>query len=136
MEVLDDGGGPAIYAVIKTPGASPRMKKWNGIEWSSVGSPLRGYATGLTTFDEGAGRALYACGQFFWDGPFPQSGIAKWDGARWSPFGAGMAQGVGALASFDDGAGPALYASGNFVTGGDPISAYMAKWYRPRQPCR
>jgi hypothetical protein len=69
----------------------------------------------LATFDDGAGDALYAAGNFSEIGNQPIASIARWNGADWSPLANDINGVVFALTVFDDGSGPALYAGGHFT---------------------
>lgn len=137
--VFDDGSGPALYAagLISSVGGmqSSGIAKWNGEEWSPLGSGVGGLINALTIFDDGSGAALYAGGQFAAAGGMSANHIAKWDGGSWSALGSGMAggsfpTGVYALTVFDDGSGdgPALYAGGRFTTAGGVDASRIAKW--------
>jgi hypothetical protein len=78
----------------------------------------------FAVFDDGAGPALYAAGDFEIAGGAEAQNIARWDGTSWSALGSGLgnpAQRVNALAVFDDGSGSALYAGGSFA-------GFIAKW--------
>jgi len=133
LTVFDDGNGPALYAggTFTTAGgvAANRIAKWDGIEWSPLGSGFNSMVSDLAVFDDGsgAGPELYAGGLFTSAGGLAASRIAKWDGTSWSPLGSGMNDWVVALTTFDDGSGPALYAGGRFTVSpaGD---SYIAKW--------
>jgi hypothetical protein len=104
----------------------------------------------LGVYDDGAGPALYAGGNFTsaggaaanyiarWDGSswsalgagVAANQIAKWDGSSWSALGSGASGGmnpdVSALIVHDDGSGPALYAGGGFTVT-DSGDSHVAK---------
>ena len=131
--VFDDGGGPALYAGGKFTfaGGAPanRIAKWDGTEWSALGSGTNADVLALTVHDDGSGPRLYAGGFFTSAGEIDASYVARWDGSAWSAL-SGMSDEVRALSVFDDGsgAGPALYAGGNFTfAGGVPVNR-IAKW--------
>jgi trimeric autotransporter adhesin len=144
LAVYDDGStppgaGPSLYAggTFTTAGGVTvnRIAKWDGTEWSALGSGIDGTAVfALAVFDDGSGPALYAGGAFWAAGGMNANGIAKWDGSEWSAVGAELGGGKGswveALAVYDDGsgAGPALYAGGFFDTAGDVTVNSIAKW--------
>ncbi len=141
LEVFDDGTGPALHVggEFTSAGATPAnyIARWDGSEWSSVGSAPVGAGTNdivyaLRTFDDGTGMALYAGGDFTSAGGNSTNHIAKWDGASWQPLGVGINDTVSALIEFDDGGGPALYVGGTFTTAGGSVSANIARW---RCPC-
>jgi RHS repeat-associated protein len=104
--VLDDGTGPALYAVAGTAG---RIAKWNGSGWTTVGSPIGAEIRTLAVADLGAGPRLYAGG----------AGVFRWNGTFWTSIG-GPAS-VLALAGYQG----ALYAGGgSFWTPGEILQRY------------
>lgn len=121
---FDDGagGGPALYAggIFNMAGGAPAksIAKWDGQNWSSLGSGTNGSAGAMAVFDDGsgAGAALYVGGSFTAAGGGGARRIAKWNGLSWSAAGAGFNGPVSALTVFDDGSGsgPALYAAADF----------------------
>jgi hypothetical protein len=134
--VFDDGSGPALYAGGSFGYAGgvlmSRVAKWNGSNWSPLGSGTNGAVNALAVFDDGSGPALYAGGVFTSAGGVAASNIAKWNGSSWSALGTGVSGGsspsVSVLTVFDDGSGPALFAGGNFTTAGGAAVNYIAKW--------
>ncbi len=91
--VLDDGTGPALYAVA---GAAGRIARWNGSGWTTLGSPLGVQIATLAVADLGSGPRLYAAG----------NGVFRWNGAFWASLGGPGS--VLALAGFQG----TLYAGG------------------------
>ncbi len=138
LTVFDDGSGagPALYAggnFTTAVGVSANhIARWDGQNWSPLGSGMDSFVHALTVFDDGsgAGPALYAGGNFTTAGGVSANFIARWDGQNWSPLGSGMDSFVLALTVFDDGsgAGPALYAGGNFTTAGGVSASSIARW--------
>ncbi|MFH0980928.1 MAG: hypothetical protein V2A79_05255, partial [Planctomycetota bacterium] len=130
LTVFDDGTGPALYAGgrFTTAGGVTAnwIAKWNGTQWSALGSGMNTLVYALTVFDDGTGPALYAGGGFTTAGGVAANRIAKWDGTQWSALGSGMQGYVQALTVFDDGTGPALYAAG--TTAGGVHSYGIARW--------
>jgi hypothetical protein len=136
--VFDDGSGAALYVAgnFATAGgvSTPRIAKWNGSSWLSIGAlgtGTFGIGAAMTVFDDGTGPALYAGGSFTTAGGVSAPNIAKWNGASWSALGApgsGMNGPVSALSVFDDGTGPALYAGGSFTAAGGVSALNIAKW--------
>jgi hypothetical protein len=129
----DDGGGHALYVAgsftLVGSVAASRIVRWNGTNWSPMGSGLNDEADSLYVFDDGSGPALYAGGWFTHAGAVFVHGIAKWNGSSWSALGAGLYGTVYSMCAFDDGSGQALYAAGSFtVPGGGPIPENIAKW--------
>jgi hypothetical protein len=136
MEVYDDGREPAIYLGGDFGGAGPVQTlgviRWNGSAWSALGSGIDEFfpiVSTLTTFDDGAGSALYVGGFFDGAGHVPSAtNVARWNGSRWSSVGGGTDGWVNALKPFDDGTGPALYAGGRFQRVGEIVSNWAARW--------
>lgn len=129
LTVFDDGSGPALYAGGRFTSAggvqASHIAKWDGSDWSPVGTGLAGSVHSLAVFDDGTGPALYA-------GETNAPHLRRWDGARWVPI-SGLG-GVGffweicvySMATFDDGSGPALFFGGTFDA---PFPGYnIAKW--------
>ena len=67
LAVYDDGGGPALYAggnfTSAGSGAANGIAKWNGSDWTPLGSGASGVLA-LTVYDDGSGPALHAGGAF------------------------------------------------------------------------
>jgi hypothetical protein len=109
MHVFDDGTGPALYVGGAFHYADGKpvwgIAKWDGSEWHELDGGLyhlRGQSVNaLTTFDDGAGPALYVAGQFSAAGELP--GIPVENIARWRCTGACLADcdGSGDLTFFD-----------------------------------
>ncbi len=124
MAVFDDDGAgpraPALYAggTFLTAGGTGAagVARWDGSQWSPLGSGIPGVVSALAVYDRGTGPALYAGGYFFTAGGVNVGCIARWFGTSWSSVGNGLYQSVSALTVFDDdGAGPrppALYIGG------------------------
>ncbi len=119
--------GTHLYGAV-FGGLSFSLIRWNGSVWESVPSPAGGFDA-LAVFDDGAGPALFAAGQFSSVyGGTSFRGIARWDGTNWASLGGLQAtQGSTAgrsLRVHDDGSGPALYVAGAFdVVNGVPWSS-------------
>ena len=62
------------------------IARWDGHEWSGVGSEIDGAVDALVATGDG----LYAGGSFTHAGGVEVNHIAKGDGREWSPLGAGM----------------------------------------------
>ena len=136
LHAFDDGGGEALYVggLFTTAGESPAasVAKWNGSQWSALGTGVGGQVNSLCDFDDGGGAALYVGGQFPSAGGVAANHIAKWDGAIWSALDGGVVgpgqERVHTVFVFDDGTGPALYIGGNFtMAGGNPVKM-AGKW--------
>ena len=138
LTAFDDGAGPALVAggSFSIAGGVPAsgVATWDGTSWSAVGATGNGMSArvrALTTFDDGAGPALYAGGRFTIAGGFPASFVAKKSGTSWSALGGGLGGSsteVLSLGTFDDGGGPALYAGGIFTTAGGAPAPGIARW--------
>jgi hypothetical protein len=141
LAVFDDrsGSGPQLY-VGGTFGAAgniagPYIGRWDGTEWSPVGSGFDGcvygcdgYVSELAVYDDGNGPSLYAGGLFELDDV--DIGLAKWDGIAWTPVGAGATGPVFSMIVVDDGIDdhPALYVGGRFLhADGVPVRG-IARW--------
>ncbi len=133
MAVFDDGNGPALYAggQFASAGgvAASNIARWDGEQWSPLGSGVNGSVSCLAVFDDGSGPALYVGGSFTMAGGVPANRIARWDGSVWSSVGVGMDQGsVWTLAVLDDGLSSALFAGGTFTTIGGTSVNHLARW--------
>jgi trimeric autotransporter adhesin len=127
---FDDGSGMALYAggnFLTADGiAVNRVAKWNGLNWSALGTGLNSHVYALAYFN----GTLYAGGTFTnrGDESLPISRLAKWDGQAWVEAHGGTGSNVLALWVFDDGSGPALYVGGQFTTAGPIAANRIAKW--------
>lgn len=135
MAVHDDGTGHGseLYIAGFFDGVggvlSPSVARWDGTQWSAVGSGLTGsgfsfQASDLAVFDGGSGPEIYCVGLLF-------GGIAKWDGVSWTypvSNGGGINGSASALAVYDDGAGTQLYVTGSFTTAGGVSVNGLARW--------
>jgi len=97
--------------------AIANVARWEGLDWSSLGSGLNGPVYALCQF----GSQLVAGGQFNLGGG---ANVARWNGVQWLPFGQGIAGPVYALAA-DNGK---LYAGGAFTTAGSIVASNLACW--------
>jgi hypothetical protein len=105
------------------------IAKWNGTNWSALGSGVSGppddpYYGGTVLSLAVSGTDLYVGGIFTNAGGGEANYIAKWDGGSWSAVGSGMNNQVHALAV----SGSDLYAGGDFTTAGGTAANYIAKW--------
>ncbi len=82
------------------------IAKWNGTEWSALGTGLNGSALAIVV----SGSDVYVGGQFSTAGGVTVNQIARWNGTLWSALGSGTTSGqdVNALALI----GTDLYAGG------------------------
>ena len=111
-----------------------RIGKWDGTNWSALGSGVSGGGAlgtsvkALAIFDDGGGPALYAGGGFIVAGGLTAPHVARWNGTSWSPLALGFNKQVFTLAVFDDGSGPALYAGGSFTAAGGAAMNSISRW--------
>lgn len=139
MVVGDDGSGPALYVggSFGTIGGivSPRIARWNGAEWSSVGGGLptlqlpTNVVFALAWHDDGSGPALYAGGQLsVMTADGPTYGMARWDGRQWGAVGVDQESVVRAAASQTiKGAEELLVIVGQLDSNGDLINSVVAR---------
>jgi hypothetical protein len=129
---FDDGSGPALYVggSFDHAGGVPALDiaKWDGTQWSALGSGIVGSVDGLAAFDDGSGPALYAGGEFSSAGGAPASNVAKWNGTSWSPLGSGLDGAVKTMTAFQDGSGSALFVGGQFTNAGGVTAPFAARW--------
>lgn len=120
--VADESGNLFIAGGFTAVGETlaNRIAKWDGSEWSALGSGMDSTVNALMVFDGN----LYAGGSFTTAGGNTAHCIAKWDGNEWSALGAGMDSDVTSFAVYDGG----LYAGGYFTTAGDNPASRIAKW--------
>jgi trimeric autotransporter adhesin len=95
------------------------ITKWNGTNWSALGSTYR-YVSALTT----TGRDVYGAGSFPAADGTQSNYVAKWNGSGWSPLGTGMVSDVSALAA----TGSDLYAGGSFTNVAGISANQIARW--------
>lgn len=121
--------GGRFLSAAGTTGSVNSIAKWNGSNWSALGSGLGVCTMGgcnivsaLTIDDAGN---VYAGGDFSTAGRVNVGRIAKWNGSNWSALGAGVNQPV--LSMSMDGTGN-LYVGGSFTTAGGSAANYFALW--------
>jgi hypothetical protein len=107
----------------------PRIARWNGSDWSALGSGVDGAVNAMTTFTSGGATDLYVGGDFHSAGGQPRASIARWDGTFWSSVGpTGLSTaffGVRALATSTSGS---LYAGGGFDLAEHTPLGHLGKW--------
>jgi hypothetical protein len=125
--VMDDSGNLYIGGGFIVVGGvvANFIAKWDGSNWSSVGSGLNDGVRALAV----SGNDLYVGGYFTratnsGGSAVTVNRIAKWDGSNWSALGSGMNYAVLALAASSNG----LYAGGVFTTAGGTTVNQIAKW--------
>ncbi len=100
---FDDGTGPALYAAghfrqLGDDRESLHIARWDGSDWSALGTGLDYEAEALAVHDDGSGPALFAGGVFTTAGGAASIGIARWNGCDACP---ADLDGDGALTIFD-----------------------------------
>lgn len=108
--IVDGAGNLYIGGNFNTVGnvVANHIAKWDGTNWSGLGSGLNGGVNALVFF---AG-SLYAGGSFTSAGSVVVNHIAKWDGTNWVALGAGTDSIVNGLAASSSD----LYVGGYFST--------------------
>ena len=137
--VYDDGLGPALYACgnFQLAGNRPAFSiaRWDGEDWSGLGTGLAGSASSMAVYDDGSGPALFVAGRFRDPNTGASAAIAKWNGRSWARIAGGTPSGewinyrpcpIGpfcpvyidptgdALEVFNSGFGESLYLAGEF----------------------
>jgi hypothetical protein len=135
--VHDDGSGPALFAggAFTSAGgaAASAIARWNGTNWTPLAGGMGGSFTpdvyALAVYDDGAGPALHAGGDFLNANGVPAKHVARWNGVGWSGLGTGTNGNVYALAAFDAGEGSELHAAGDFGNAGGVAGVgRIARW--------
>ncbi|MBI1853052.1 MAG: hypothetical protein HYR85_22140 [Planctomycetes bacterium] len=138
LSVFRSGGAPVLVAggpFATVGGATANgVAQWDGSTWSPMGTGFGSEFGGgaivraLASFDDGAGRSLFAGGDFSAAEGLVAHDMARWNGAAWSRVGGGITGGVGALQAFDDGSGLALWVGGRFDDAGDVAAHNVARF--------
>jgi hypothetical protein len=100
--------------------AANNIAKWNGTEWSALGSGTSGPVNAIAL----NGTDVYAGGNFTDAGGVNVYNIARWDGAQWHTLGGGIWAVVFALAVSEG----SLYVGGGIVTAGQVATTGIARW--------
>lgn len=96
------------------------LARYNGAEWSPLGSGVNGSVWDFVQFDD----ALIVAGEFGTAGGVLCSSIASWDGYEWSPLGSGLNHDAYSLGVFGDD----LYVGGSFYMAGGKPSWRIGRW--------
>ncbi len=133
MVAHDDGSGPALYATgnFGTMGGVTlnHIGRWNGTNWSALGSGLLSPALTVCVFDDGTGPSLFIGGQFALVNGSANSRVAKWNGSQWLALGNGLNDADRSLAAFRDSIGnPVLVAGGDFTFTAGTNFNKIAQW--------
>jgi hypothetical protein len=103
--------------------AANHIARWDGVNWSPLGSGVGDAAVALAVMPNGD---LIAGGAFTTAGGQPANRIARWDGGNWSPLGSGVGNNsIRALAVMPNGN---LVACGTFTTAGGAAANRIASW--------
>ncbi len=116
------------YAIAGTASAN-NIARWNGVEWSPLGSGVGGSAELGSTIVYGIlelpSGDLIAAGRFSKSGVQDINNIARWDGVNWSPLGQGVNKDVGPMLLMPNGD---LVVSGIFTQAGGKLANFVARW--------
>jgi trimeric autotransporter adhesin len=136
--VHDDGTGSTLFIAgdfsVASGNTAEGIARWNGNAWSGLagGGLTGGTVSGLASYDDGQGSALFAGGSFTMAGGKLMNQIARWTPQGWTSLGDGVTHPVfptaGALLVHDDGAGPLLFVGGGFTTAGGEPAFSLARW--------
>jgi hypothetical protein len=120
--VMDASGNLYVGGSFTVAGntLASNIAKWDGINWSTLGSGFNGPVTALAVL----GNDVYAGGEFTMAGGVAATRVAKWNGANWTALGAGINGSVSALAVVGD----EVYAGGGFTSAGGNPATNIAKW--------
>jgi trimeric autotransporter adhesin len=130
VHVLDDGGGPRLYArgriFVKLVGYVGWVRQWTGSGWSEAPSAMWDGGRPIS-FDDGTGSRIYGVKYV----TSSQYGPARWDGAGWEFLGVPpfltSASGM-LLFGLDSGTGLRLHAFGGFTNIGGIPAHRFARW--------
>ncbi|MBH8557791.1 T9SS type A sorting domain-containing protein [Hymenobacter negativus] len=117
---INQAGGVAVNYVAK----------WNGTNWSALGTgATNGANSTILALAVATNGDLYAAGSFNQAGGVAANRVARWNGSTWSPLGTGLGTLVSdagfALAVAPNGD---LYAAGQFTQSGGVATNYIARW--------
>jgi hypothetical protein len=105
-----------------------RIAKWDGFNWSNLGTGLSGSGNFGVNALATMGGNLYVAGSFTNAGGITANRIAKWDGTNWSAFGSGGSGTATAVAV----SGSDLYVGGFSQTAGGKPSYFLGHWNESR----
>ncbi len=106
------------------------IAKWDGAEWSGLGSGIVGSASACVYSLVVSGSDLYAGGVFNKAGGVAATNIARWNGNTWSAVGPGVSFTVYALALL----GTNLYAGGSAVSPSNCLARWNGLFWSPLGP--
>ncbi|MDB6020422.1 MAG: hypothetical protein JWQ04_279 [Pedosphaera sp.] len=107
--------------------AANSIAKWDGTNWSAVGSGVVGQVNALAV----SGTNLYVGGEFHVAGGIGATNIAKWNGTNWQALGAGVDKAFltsppGVYTLYANGTD--LYVGGQFELAGGQPAINVAHW--------
>jgi hypothetical protein len=118
---LDDGTGPALYAMARTLAGPYWIRRWDGQQWHEVFPGMVSNEQGpACSVDLGDGMKIYGI-----SGSPTTPGVLRWDNGQWTNIGLATSA---MIYVFDLGDGPGLYAIGQFSQIGGVPSNGLARW--------
>ena len=99
------------------------IAKWDGTEWTALGTGLNSSTLALALNNDGN---LFAAGLFTMAGNVSASKIAMWDGNEWSSLGSGIGGNYVQSMKFDNNGN--LYVGGDFSKAGEIYLSGLAIW--------
>jgi hypothetical protein len=114
--------GRDLYVGGNFQSGAPSIAKWDGSNWTALGSGPEGPVEALAV----SGGDLYAAGDFLNAGLSGAHYIAKWDGSKWSALGSGLGLNERPVALLVSGG--VLYAGGVFWRADGNTVNSIAKW--------
>ena len=115
------GDFPDMDGVAYTRGVA----KWNGTEWSALGTGLDNDAESVGIASDGT---VYVGGDFTTAGGVAANHIAAWNGSSWSALGSGLSGGQETVWSIVFSPDGTMYAGGEFTQSGSTTVNRVAAW--------
>jgi hypothetical protein len=106
--------------------AVQRVAKWDGANWSALGSGITGNGAAAVYGIVISGTNVYVTGNFTNAGGLIASNVARWNGANWSALGSGLDPTH--LGSAIAAAGNDIYVGGSFSSAGSKPSQFIGHW--------
>lgn len=103
--------------------AAAKIARWNGEEWSQLGSGITQNPAAIYAMQEYLGDLIVA-GGFSSAGGVSASNIGRWDGTNWSALGSGLNGSVFEMIKFEG----ELIVAGSFSSAGGVPAQRLAKW--------
>lgn len=113
------------------------IAKWNGTEWSALGSGVSGGGAVVEALAVDASGNLWAGGNFRSVGGVAANNIARWDGTSWSAISCGTNNGVNnTVRSISPQSDGSIVVAGFFTNaGGDARNSYIARYTPGAENC-